>query len=64
MKNNKINDLEKQERLKRAKNKMLLMRKQINQSQSNRARLLALVREYVSQRPEVAVKIVNNWLKH
>lgn len=62
MKQNKISELEKQERLKRAKNKLLLMRRQITDSQNKHARLLALVREYVTQRPEVATQIVKRWL--
>ena len=54
--------LDKQERIQRAKNKMRLMRKSIDQQKSNRQRLLHLVREYVAQRPEVTAKIIKKWL--
>ncbi|NVK23317.1 MAG: hypothetical protein HWE10_00175 [Gammaproteobacteria bacterium] len=54
--------IEKQERLQRAKNKFQLLRRQINQNKNNRHKLLALVQEYVSQRPEVTVQIIQKWI--
>ena len=64
MKNNKLSNeqLEKQERLQRAKNKFQLIRRQITQNKNNKHKLLALVREYVSQRPEVTTQIINKWI--
>lgn len=57
-----VADLEKRERLKRAKNKIQLMRRQVNDKKANKHKLLALVREYVSQRPEVAIQVVQKWI--
>ena len=57
-----IDQIEKQERLKRAKNKFQLLRRQIAQNKDNKHKLLALVREYVSQRPEVTTQIITNWI--
>jgi len=54
--------LEKQERIQRAKNKLRLMRQGINRNESNRLRLLNLVREYVAQRPEVTAQIIKKWI--
>ena len=64
MKNNKLSNeqLEKKERLQRAKNKFQLIRRQITQNKNNKHKLLALVREYVSQRPEVTTQIINKWI--
>jgi len=60
--NTPVDPKEKAERIQRAKNKIQLMRKAVNQRKSVRNNLLALVREYVSQRPEVTVKIVKKWI--
>jgi len=62
MKNN-LSDVEKRERLQQAKNKFQLIRRQMNNSKANKHKLLALVREYVSQRPEVSVQIIKKWIK-
>lgn len=59
---NKLEDIEKRERLQRAKNKFQLIRRQMNDKKSHKHKLLALVREYVSQRPEVTVQIVKKWV--
>ena len=57
-----IKDIETQERLQRAKNKFQLIRRQIQQNKNNKDRMLALVREYVSQRPEVAQQVIAKWI--
>lgn len=59
---NKLDELEKRERLQRAKNKFQLIRRQMNDNKSNKHKLLALVREYVAQRPEVTVQIMKKWI--
>lgn len=59
---NKLAEREKLERLQRAKNKFQLIRRQMNDKSSNKHKLLALVREYVSQRPEVTVQVVKKWI--
>lgn len=59
---NKLEELEKRERLQRAKNKFQLIRRQMNDKKSNKHKLLGLVREYVSQRPEVTVQIMKKWI--
>lgn len=56
-------DLDRKERLARAKRKIQLMRRNINDAQTHRLKMLALVREYVAQRPEVTVQVVKKWLK-
>ena len=60
--NKSLQEREKQERLQRAKNKFKLIRRQINQNTNNRHKLLALVREYVAQRPEVTCQIIQKWI--
>lgn len=60
--NNNMN-LDRKERLARAKRKIQLMRRNINDAQTHRLKMLALVREYVAQRPEVTVQVVKKWLK-
>jgi flagellar biosynthesis/type III secretory pathway M-ring protein FliF/YscJ len=57
-----VAEIEKRERLKRAKNKIQLMRRQVNDKKANKHRLLALVREYVSQRPEVTIQVIQKWI--
>lgn len=59
---NSVAEIEKRERLQRAKNKFQLIRRQMDDKKSNKHKLLALVREYVSQRPEVTVQIVKKWI--
>lgn len=59
---NSLADIEKRERIQRAKNKFQLIRRQMNEQKSQKHKLLALVREYVSQRPEVTVQVVKKWL--
>lgn len=59
---NSLADIEKRERLQRAKNKFQLIRRQMNDQKANKHKLLALVREYVEQRPEVTVQIVKKWI--
>lgn len=59
---NSLADIEKRERLQRAKNKFQLIRRQMNDQKANKHKLLALVREYVAQRPEVTVQIVKKWI--
>lgn len=59
---NKLEELEKRERLQQAKNKFQLIRRQMNDKKSNKHKLLSLVREYVSQRPEVTVQIMKKWI--
>lgn len=58
-----ITELEKKERIQRAKNKFQLIRRQLNNKQANKHKLLALVQEYASQRPEVTVQILAKWIK-
>lgn len=60
--NKSLTDIEKLERRQRAKNKIQLIRRQIEEKKANKNRLLALVREYVSQSPEVTVNIINKWI--
>lgn len=57
-----VAEIEKRERLKRAKNKIQLMRRQVNDKKANKHKLLALVREYVSQRPEVTIQVIQKWI--
>ncbi|QTH64322.1 hypothetical protein J1N51_02220 [Psychrosphaera ytuae] len=57
-----MSQLTKQERLQRAKNKIKLMRRTVDESKQQQLKLRDLVRVYVKQRPEVAVKIVTQWL--
>ena len=57
-----VAEIEKRERLKRAKNKIQLMRRQVNDKKANKHKLLALVREYVSQRPEITVQVIQKWI--
>lgn len=57
-----VAEIEKRERLKRAKNKIQLMRRQVNDKNANKHKLLALVREYVSQRPEVTIQVIQKWI--
>lgn len=57
-----VAELEKRERLKRAKNKIQLIRRQVNDKKANKNKLLALVREYVSQRPEVTIQVIQKWI--
>lgn len=59
---NSVAEIEKRERLQRAKNKFQLIRRQMNDPKTNKHKLLALVREYVAQRPEVTVQIVKKWI--
>ena len=59
--NKNIKEIEKQERLQRAKNKFLLIRRQIQQSKKKQ--VLNLVREYVSQRPEATQQVLQKWIK-
>lgn len=56
----KLSELEKKERRQAAKNKIQLMRRHMHQNPN--LKLQRLVREYVSQRPEVAITIVKKWL--
>ena len=57
-----ITELEKQERIQRAKNKFQLIRRQLNNKQANKHKLLALVQELVAQRPEVTVQVLAKWI--
>ena len=57
-----MNELTKEERLRRARNKIKLMRRNIDDSRANQLKLRELVREYVRQRPEVCIKIIQDWL--
>lgn len=59
---NSLAEIEKRERLQRAKNKFQLIRRQMNDKKTNKHKLLALVREYVSQRPEVTVQVIKKWI--
>lgn len=59
---NKLDEIEKRERLQRAKNKIQLIRRQMDDKKSQKHKLLALVREYVAQRPEVTVTVVKKWI--
>lgn len=60
--NSPLTDIEKKERLQRAKNKFQLIRRQLNNQKANKHKLLALVQELASQRPDVTVKILKNWI--
>jgi flagellar biosynthesis/type III secretory pathway M-ring protein FliF/YscJ len=57
-----LTELEKKERLQRAKNKFQLIRRQLNDRKTNKHKLLALVQELASQRPEVTVQILKKWI--
>ncbi len=57
-----LSDLEKRERVQRAKNKFQLIRRQLNDKKAHKHKLLALVQELASQRPEVTVKILAKWI--
>jgi flagellar biosynthesis/type III secretory pathway M-ring protein FliF/YscJ len=57
-----LTDLEKKERLQRAKNKFQLIRRQLNNQKASKHKLLALVQELASQRPDVTVKILKKWI--
>ena len=57
---NNIEQIEKSERIQRAKNKIRLIRTKIATNKSHK--MLQLVREYIHQRPEIAVNIVKKWL--
>jgi flagellar biosynthesis/type III secretory pathway M-ring protein FliF/YscJ len=56
----KLSSLTPDEKRQRAKNKIQLMRRKVKQH--NKARMLALVREYVSQNPDLAMQIVKKWI--
>lgn len=60
--NPSVAEIEKRERLQQAKNKIKLIRRQVDQSNTNKQRMLALVREYVAQRPEITIKLVKKWI--
>lgn len=57
-----VAEKEKHERLQRAKNKFQLLRRQMDNN-THTHKLLALVREYVAQRPEVTVQVIQKWLR-
>jgi len=57
-----LTELEKKERIQRAKNKFQLIRRQLNDKKANKHKLLALVQELASQRPEVTVQILKKWI--
>jgi flagellar biosynthesis/type III secretory pathway M-ring protein FliF/YscJ len=57
-----ISELEKTERIQRAKNKFQLIRRQLNDKKANKHKLLALVQELSSQRPDVTVQILAKWI--
>lgn len=57
-----LSELEKKERIQRAKNKFQLIRRQLNDKKANKHKLLALVQELASQRPEVTIKILAKWI--
>ncbi|MUH71041.1 hypothetical protein [Psychrosphaera haliotis] len=57
-----MTELSKEERLKRARNKMRLMRRQIDDAKQKQLKLKNLVRVYVSQRQDVSVAVIKRWL--
>ncbi|GAA0286634.1 hypothetical protein N9W11_03765 [Psychrosphaera haliotis] len=57
-----MTELSKEERLKRARNKMRLMRRQIDDAKQKQLKLKNLVRVYVSQRQDVSVAVIKGWL--
>mgnify|MGYP000674988454 CR=1 FL=1 len=59
-----MTELSKEERLKRARNKMRLMRRQIDDAKQKQLKLKNLVRVYVSQRQDVSIAVIKRWLNH
>lgn len=57
-----MSELTKQERMQRAKNKIKLIRRQVDESKQQQLKLRDLVRVYVSQRPEIAVSVIKKWI--
>ena len=57
-----MTELSKEVSLKRAQNKMRLMRRQIDDDKQKQLKLMSLVRVYVSQRQDVSVAVIKGWL--
>lgn len=57
-----MTELSKEERLKRARNKIRLMRRQIDDAKQKQLKLKDLVRVYVSQRQDVSIAVIKRWL--
>lgn len=55
-------DLSREERLQRARNKIRLIRRTIDQTKKNQLKTRDLVRTYIQQDPNVAVKVIQRWL--
>jgi flagellar biosynthesis/type III secretory pathway M-ring protein FliF/YscJ len=55
-----MSSLSPNEKRQRAKNKIQLMRRKVKQH--NKTRMLALVREYVSQNPDLTTQIIQKWI--
>ena len=59
-----MTELSKEERLNRARNKIRLMRRQIDDAKQKQLKLKNLVRVYVSQRQDVSIAVIKRWLDH